>query len=259
MSGLAQYLHPALWRDGIHAAIAQLHYAAFWLAVLQIVFVNLLLSGDNAVVIALACRGLPVAQRRWGVFAGAGVAVLLRIVLVGVLAWLMGLPYFRLLGGLALLIIAARLLVPETSARDEIRPAEQLWRAIAIIALADIVMSVDNMVAIAAVAQGNVVLLAFGLALSIPLIVVGAAVVMALFDRLPILIWAGTTLLGWIAGGLIAADPGLTVRLTAALGDPLMAQIAFAAPLTGAALAIAAGGLWRSLHLRNVGRAAVQA
>lgn len=259
MSGLAQYLHPALWRDGIHAATAQLGYATFWLAVLQIIFVNLLLSGDNAVVIALACRGLPPPQRRWGVLAGAGVAVLLRVTLVGALAWLMGIAYFKLLGGLALLGIAARLLVPETAAREEIPVAEQLWRAISIIALADIVMSVDNMVAIAAIAQSNVVLLVFGLALSIPLIVAGASLVMTLLDRVPILIWAGAALLGWIAGGLIVADPVLATRLAAAFGPSLTAQIAFAAPPTGAALAIAAGGLWRGLHLRKAERAAAQA
>jgi YjbE family integral membrane protein len=259
VSGLAQFFHPALWRDGLHAGLAQLGYAAFWLAVLEIIFVNFLLSGDNAVVIAMACRGLPPPQRRWGLIAGAGVAVVLRIVLVGGLAWLMGLPYFKLLGGLALLAIAAKLPVPETTERDEIQAVAQWWRAIAIIALADIVMSVDNMVAIAAIAQGNVLLLAFGLAVSIPLIIAGAAVLMALLDRFPILIWAGAALLGWIAGALIIADPVLTARLGAAFGLSLTQQIALAAPPTGAALAIAAGGLWRSLHLRAALRVAGKA
>ncbi len=259
MSGLAQYFHPALWHNWFEAAIAQLGYAAFWLAVLRIIFVNFLLSGDNAVVIAMACRGLPPPQRRWGLVIGAAVAVLLRILLVGALAWLMQLPYFKLLGGIALLFIAARLLVPEAAERDEIHAAAQLWRAVAIVAFADIVMSVDNMVAIAAIAQGNFLLLAFGLAVAIPLIVVGAAVVMALLNRFPVLVWAGTALLGWIAGGLIVADSVLTARLSAAFGVPLMQQIAFAAPATGAAMAIAAGGLWRSLHLRRPVRAGGQA
>ena len=249
MSGIAQHLNPAQAREWFSVAAAQIGYAAFWLAVLRIIFVNLLLSGDNAVVIAMACRGLPSPQRRWGLIAGAGVAVLLRVVLVGALAVLMLLPYFKLLGGAALLLIAAKLLVPEEAADDEIHAAAQLWRAIAIIAVADIVMSIDNMVAIAAIAQGNVLLLVLGLAISIPLIVAGAAMVMALLDRLPILLWAGTALLGWIAGGLIVADPALSGRLAAAFGATLTQQIAFAAPATGAALAIAAGGLWRSWHV----------
>ncbi|HEX4043826.1 MAG TPA: TerC family protein [Xanthobacteraceae bacterium] len=248
MGGVAQYFHSALWRDWFEAAIAQLGYAAFWLAVLRIIFVNFLLSGDNAVVIAMACRGLPPPQRRWGLVIGAAVAVVLRILLVGSLAWLMRLAYFKLLGGIALLFIAAKLLVPEATERDDIHAAAQLWRAVTIIAFADIVMSIDNMVAIAAIAQGNFLLLVFGLVVSVPLIVVGAAVVMALLERFPLLIWLGTALLGWIAGELIVADPALTARVTAAFGVPLLRQIAFAAPATGAALAIAAGGLWRSWH-----------
>lgn len=248
MSGLAQHLNPAQWRDWLSAAIAQAGYATFWLGVLRIIFVNLLLSGDNAVVIAMACRGLPPPQRHWGLIAGAGVAVLLRIVLVGALAFLMLLPYFKLLGGVALLFIAAKLLVPEASGRDGMPAAGQLWRAVAVIAIADIVMSFDNMVAIAAIAQGNVLLLALGLAVSIPMIVVGAAMVMALLDRFPILIWAGTALLGWIAGELIIADPALSKHLAATFGAQLTQQIGFAAPSTGMALAIAAGGLWRSWH-----------
>lgn len=250
MSGIAQHLNLAHWRDWFSVAVAQSGYAAFWLAVLRIIFVNLLLSGDNAVVIAMACRGLPAPQRRWGLIAGAGVAVLLRIVLVSALAFLMLLPYFKLLGGVALLLIAAKLLVPEASGRDDMPATGQLWRAVAVIAIADIVMSVDNMVAIAAIAQGNALLLALGLAVSIPLIVVGAAMVMALLDRFPILIWAGTVLLGWIAGALIIADPALSKRLVAAFGIALTQQIGFAAPATGAALAVAAGGLWRSWQSR---------
>lgn len=226
--------------------MAQAGYAAFWLGALRIVFVNLLLSGDNAVVIAMACRGLPPPHRRWGLIAGAGVAVLLRVVLVGALAFLMLLPYFKLLGGVALLFIAAKLLAPEASGRDNMPAGGQLWRAVAVIAIADIVMSVDNMVAIAAIAQGNVLLLALGLAVSIPVIVVGAAMVMALLERFPVLIWAGTALLGWIAGELIIADPALSKHLAAAFDAQLTRQIGFAAPATGMALAIAAGGLWRS-------------
>ena len=190
----------------VSSGVEQLGYAAFWFAVLRIVFVNFLLSGDNAVVIAMACRGLPPQQRRWGLIIGAGVAVILRIIFVGVIAWLMLLPYLKLVGGVALIFIAAKLFVPEDPDRDEIQAVAHLWRAVMIIAIADIVMSIDNMVAIAAIAQGNILLLAIGLAVSIPLIVAGAALVLALLSRFPVLIWAGTALLGWIAGELIVAD-----------------------------------------------------
>ena len=257
MSGLAQYFHPSLWRDLLHADVVEIKATAFWLAVLQIGFADLVLSGDNAVVIALACRDLPPPQRRWGLVIGAGVAVLLRVALVGMLTWLLLLPYFKLLGGIALVFVAAKLLVPEAD-RDEIQAVAHLWRAVMIIAVADIVMSIDNMVAIAAIARGNLLLLAIGLGISIPLILAGAALVMALLRRLPILVWAGTALLGWIAGELVVADPASSTRLTAAFGAQLMQQIAFAAPAAGAALAIAAGGLWRSLHLGRAMRAGGQ-
>lgn len=248
MNAIVEHLNPALWRDWLDGSVQQLDYTAFWLAVLQISFVDLLLSGDNAVVIALACRGLPPHQRRWGIVIGAGLAVVLRIVLVGVLAWLLRLPYLKLVGGVALIFIAAKLIVPEDPDKDEIQAAAHLWRAVAIIAIADIVMSIDNMVAIAAIARGNLLLLAIGLAISIPLIMVGAALIIALVNRLPILIWAGAALLGWIAGEIIVADPALSGHLATSFGALLAQQIKFAAPGAGAALAIAAGGLWRCWH-----------
>ena len=248
MGSLAEYLHPALWRDWVHAGVEELGSTAFWFAVLQISFIDLLLSGDNAVVIALACRGLPPHQRRWGVVIGAAVAVFLRIILVGVLAWLMLLPYLKLVGGVALVFIAAKLIVPEEADRDEIQAVAYLWRAVLIIAVADIIMSVDNMVAIAAIARGSLLLLAIGLAVSIPLIMVGAALIIALINRFPILIWAGAALLGWVAGETIAADPVLSAHLATTFGGQLTQHVEFAAPGTGAALAIAAGGLWRCWH-----------
>ena len=156
---------------------------AFWLAVLRIIFVNFLLSGDNAVVIAMACRGLAAAAAALGhgrsapaspwYFGSSSSASL---------TWLMLLPYLKLVGGMALIFIAAKLLVPEDADRDEIEAVAHLWRAVMIIAIADIVMSIDNMIAIAAIAQGNILLLAIGLAVSIPLIVAGAALVLALLN-----------------------------------------------------------------------------
>jgi YjbE family integral membrane protein len=253
---IAQLLHPALWHDWIHASVAQLGYTAFWLAVLQIIFVNLLLSGDNAVVIAMACRGLPPQQRRWGIVLGAGVAVILRIVFVGVFAKLMLLPYLKLGGGVALFFVAAKLIVPEEPDRNELQAVVHLWRAVMLIAIADIVMSLDNVIAIAAIAEGNLLLLAIGLVVSIPLITIGAALIMALTDRFPVFVWAGSALLGWIAGEVIATDPAVTAHLIAAFGEQTTHQVEFAAAGAGALLAVGAGGLWRSLHGVKIGASA---
>ncbi len=135
--------------------------------------------------------------------------MILRIVFVGVIAQLMLLPYLKLVGGAALLVIAAKLVVPDDPDKDEIQAAAHLWRAVMIIVVADIVMSLDNIIAIAAIAQGNLLLLVIGLAVSIPLIMAGAALITVLLDRFPILIWAGSALLGWVAGGVIATDPAV--------------------------------------------------
>ncbi len=204
---IAEYFNPVLWRDWFNAGINEFGHTAFWFAVVQIIFINALLSGDNAIVIAMACRGLPQQQRRWGLILGAGLAVLLRIVFTVVLASLMMLPYLKLVGGAALLYISAKLLVPEGSDKSEVEAAAHLWRAVLLVVIADIVMSFDNVVAIAAAARGDFFLLAIGLAISIPFLVVGAALVAVLLDRFPILIWAGAALLGWIGGQTMATDP----------------------------------------------------
>jgi YjbE family integral membrane protein len=247
VGSIAEYLNPALWREWIHASVDQLGYTAFWLAVLQIIFVNVLLSGDNAVVIAMACRGLPAQQRRWGMVIGAGVAVILRIIFIGVVARLMLLPYLKLVGGAALVLIAAKLIVPDDADRDEIRAVAHLWRAVLIIVFADIIMSLDNIIAIAAIAQGNFLLLAIGLMVSIPLIMAGATLIIELLDRFPILVWCGAALLGWVAGETIATDLALA-HLTAPFGEKISQQVEFAAAGAGALLAIGVGGLWRQLH-----------
>jgi YjbE family integral membrane protein len=237
----------AWWRDWFSAGVDQLGYTTFWFAIGQIIFVNALLSGDNAIVIAMACRGLPQPQRRWGLIIGAGLAALLRIVFTVVLASLLLLPYLKLIGGVGLLYISARLLVPEASDRNQIEAVAHLWRAVLVVVIADIIMSFDNVLAIAAAARGDYLLLATGLAISIPLLVVGAALIAALLDRFPVLIWLGAALLGWIAGETIATDPAATSRL-APLGDAALRQVEFAGAAAGAALAIAAGGLWRRLR-----------
>ncbi|HEV3158821.1 MAG: TerC family protein [Xanthobacteraceae bacterium] len=236
-----------MWREWLSAGVDQLGYTAFWFAVGQIIFINALLSGDNAIVIAMACRGLPQPQRRWGLVIGAGLAALLRILFTVVLASLLMLPYLKLIGGAGLLYISAKLLVPEPADRNEIEAVAHLWRAVVVVVVADIIMSFDNVVAIAAAARGDYLLLAIGLAISIPLLIAGAALVAALLDRFPVLVWLGAALLGWIAGETMATDPAVASRL-APLGDAALRQVEFAGAAAGAALAIAAGGLWQRLR-----------
>jgi YjbE family integral membrane protein len=172
-------------------------------------------------VIALACRGLAPRQRLWGMIFGAAAAVILRIIFTGIVASLMELPYLKLVGGLALIVIAAKLLVPEQADEDSVDTAAHLWAAIQIVVVADIVMSLDNVIAVAAAANGSAPLLILGLAISIPLIVAGAALIMALLNKLPILVWAGAALLGWIAGDVIATDPAIHPRLDALFAGSL--------------------------------------
>ncbi|MFY8038822.1 MAG: TerC family protein [Bosea sp. (in: a-proteobacteria)] len=178
----------------------------FWLSVLQIVWIDLLLSGDNAVVIALACRSLPEKQRKVGIWLGAGAAIFLRIVFALIVSYLMGLPFLKVLGGLLLFWIAIKLVVGEEEAHDGIESSDSLWRAVKTIAIADAVMSLDNVIAIAAASRGHPELFIFGLLLSIPLIIYGSQIIMDLLTRFPLLIWLGAALLGWIAGEMIVSD-----------------------------------------------------
>jgi YjbE family integral membrane protein len=151
--------------------------------------------------------------------------VFLRIIFTGIVATLMGLPYLKLIGGLALLVIAAKLLVPEPEDEEGMESASHLWGAVQVVAIADIVMSLDNVIAVAAAANGSVPLLVLGLAISVPLIVAGAAIIMALLTRLPILVWAGAGLLGWIAGEVMATDPALAPALRALSDGPVGVQL----------------------------------
>lgn len=224
----------------------------FWLAVLQIIWIDILLSGDNAVVIALACRKLPARQRVWGVVLGTVVAISLRVVFAGLVTTLMQLAYLKLVGGVLLLWIAVKLLGPEENGKSgEVEPVDNLWRAVRIIAIADVVMSLDNVIAIAAVAERfeaphNYALLMFGLAVSIPLIMAGAAIVMALLERFPIVVWAGAALLGWIAGEIIAKDPLFTTNL-----DPARAHTVWIIGATLGVLFVVGVGLVRRRWLRR--------
>jgi YjbE family integral membrane protein len=206
VNGLLQVFDPASVGAVLTQFKVDLQTPTFWLAVGKIIWINVLLSGDNALVIAMACRGLAPRQRVWGMTIGAGIAVVLLIVFTGIVARLMALPYLKLVGGLALLWIAAKLLVPEDEG-DDVTAGTSLWHAIQIVVIADIVMSLDNVIAVAAAANGEIPLLILGLAVSIPMIIAGAALIMLVLDRFPILIWLGAILLGWIAGDVIATDP----------------------------------------------------
>jgi YjbE family integral membrane protein len=176
---------------------------------------------------------------------GASGAVLLRIVFTVLFARLMVLPYVNLIGGLALLYIAAKLLVPADREKDQVEAAANLWRAVRTVAVADVIMSLDNTIAIVVAARGNLALLVIGLVLSIPIILAGAALIMTLLDRFPILVWAGAALLGWIAGDIIAIDPAVSGYLTAELGEKVAQQIEIASAAAGAVLVIAMGGFLR--------------
>jgi YjbE family integral membrane protein len=179
----------------------------FLLSLCQIMWINVLLSGDNAVVIALACRGLPPAKRRVGITLGALAAIALRIVFTLLVNSLLMFPYLKLAGGALLLWIAVKLLTQEEANEDSVAANAGLWQAVRTVAVADIVMSLDNVLAIAAAAKGDSSLIVIGLAVSVPLIIGGATLLAVVLHRFPILVWAGAALLGWIAGDLIASDP----------------------------------------------------
>ena len=245
MDSVGQIMDPAGWLSMVTSGWNEMGQTAFWVALLKIMWINVLLSGDNAVVIAMACLGLPPRQRLWGMVLGAGVAVVLRIIFTVVIARLMLLPYLKLIGGLALFYIAAKLMVPEDEDESEVEAVEHLWRAVRIVAVADIIMSLDNVIAIAAAAQGNFALILIGLAISIPMIVAGAALIMALLERFPILVWAGAALLGWIVGETIATDPVIQGFLEPKLGAEGFHYVMLFAALVGAVLVLLVGGLWR--------------
>jgi YjbE family integral membrane protein len=186
----------------------------FWIGLLKIIWVNLLLSGDNAVVIALAARSLPPKQQKQAIFWGSGAAILLRIVLTIFAVALLTLPYLKIVGGALLLWIGVQLLVPEDG-DDEMESSDNLMVAIRTILVADLVMSLDNVIAVAAAAaaapeEGRLILLIVGLAISIPIVIFGATMLLKVMERFPIIITLGAMLLGWIAGEMAITDPAVT-------------------------------------------------
>ena len=181
----------------------------FWVAALEIIVINILLSGDNAVVIALACRNLPPRQRRWGIVWGAAGAVVLRIILTFFAVSLLKFPYLNLIGGALLIWIGIKLIAEEEGEGPDVQAADRLMVAIRTIIVADLVMSLDNVIGVAGAAKGSALLIVFGLVLSIPLVIVGAQLIMKLIDRFPILIIGGGGLLGYVAGEMIVMDTAI--------------------------------------------------
>lgn len=179
----------------------------FWIGLLQIVAIDLVLSGDNAVVIALACRRLQPEQRRVGIVWGVAGAVGLRVVLTAFAASLLGLAWLKLVGGLVLLWIGANLLLPEDDGAHEIDAATSVAGAVKTIIVADFVMSVDNVIGVAGAAGDSLLLLGIGLAVSIPIIVWSSQLIMKCMERFPLIVTFGAALLGWVAGGMIIDDP----------------------------------------------------
>ena len=210
--------------------------AAFWVAVGQIILIDIVLSGDNAVVIALACRNLSPEQRKKGIFWGVAGAVSLRVVLTTFAALVMNLPWLKFVGGLLLVWIAVKLMLPEDEDGHDIQSSEHLWGAVKTIVVADFVMSLDNVIGVAGAAQGSLVLLLFGLAVSIPLIVWSSQLIMHWMERFPVIVLLGAGLLGYVSGQMLLTDPGMLAML-----PPLPEWSGKAAGAIGAVLVVAVG------------------
>ncbi|MFP5461768.1 MAG: TerC family protein [Gammaproteobacteria bacterium] len=227
-----------------------------WAAVLQIIIIDILLGGDNAVVIALACRNLPPHQRTKGILWGTAGAIILRVILIAFAVALLQVPFLKLVGGALLIWIGMKLLVPENEdAHGNLEGSGSLMGAIKTVIVADLVMSVDNVIAIAGAAQQadpdhQLGLVIFGLLVSIPLIVWGSQLVLKLIDRFPLVVLAGGALLGWIAGGMMITDPVAVGQI----GEP-SSVLKYGAAVAGALLVVALGELGKR-RMRGRARAA---
>ena len=186
---------------------------AFWIGLLKIIGVNIILSGDNAVVIALAARSLPQKQQKQAIIWGSAAAIVMRVILTLFAVALLQLPWLKLVGSLLLFWIGVKLLIPEDGDED-IAASDQLLSAIKTILIADLVMSLDNVIAVAAAAAGNITLLILGLAISIPLVIFGATLLLKLMERFPVIITIGAALIGWVAGEMLVTDLALEGLLT---------------------------------------------
>lgn len=213
-----------------------------WLAIGQIILIDIVLGGDNAVVIALACRKLDPAKRKLGILWGTVGAIVLRVILIIFALQLLALPFLKIVGAVLLVWIGMKLLLPEDDDHHEnIQGSDKLWAAVRTVIVADLVMSIDNVIAIAGAAQNagdghEIPLVIFGLLVSVPIIVWGSTLVLKMMDRFPMIITLGAMLLGWIAGGMVVSDPAIV---------PYIAKhqewLQWAAPVAGALLVLALG------------------
>ncbi len=212
--------------------------AEFWVGLIKIIGVNIILSGDNAVVIALAARSLPPKQQTQAIIWGSGAAIVMRIILTLFAVALLTLPWLKIIGSVLLFWIGVKLLVPEDD-DAEIEASTQLLSAIKTILIADLVMSLDNVIAVAAAAGGSILLLILGLAISIPLVIFGATLLLKLMERFPVIITIGGALIGWVAGEMLVTDPALEGWLTG-----LGVEFVQAKPtIAGLSLELLAGGV----------------
>lgn len=226
-----------------------------WTAVFQIIMIDILLGGDNAVVIALACRNLEPKQRMQGILWGTAGAIFLRVVLIAFALTLLAIPYLKIVGGLLLLWIGVKLLLPEGDAHDKIKGSSSILAAVKTIIVADFVMSLDNVIAIAGAAQGahadhQIGLVIFGLLVSVPIIVWGSTLVLKLIDRFPIAVMFGAGLLGWIAGGMVVTDVVYVEHF-----GPAPTSVKLAAEIGGALLVVALGKLFGARKTRELEKA----
>jgi YjbE family integral membrane protein len=225
--------------------------AHFWVAVGQIIMIDILLGGDNAVVIALACRRLPAAQRVKGILWGTAGAIVLRVILIFFALTLLAIPFLKLVGAALLVWIGVKLLLPDhEDEHANIQASDRLWGAVKTVIVADLVMSIDNVIAIAGAAQGageqhQMALVIFGLIVSIPIIVWGSQMVLKLMDRFPIIITVGGMLLGWIAGTMAVSDPAVAnpAEWTWVPKLPQSDTVRYAAGVAGALLVLLLGKL----------------
>jgi YjbE family integral membrane protein len=238
-----------------------LTHTPFWIALGQIIIIDILLGGDNAVVIALACRKLPPEQRRKGIIWGTAGAIILRVILIAFAMTLLALPFLKFVGALLLVWIGVKLIAPDEDAHDGIQGSDKLLAAIKTIIVADLVMSVDNVIAIAGAAQSSgehqMLLVVLGLLISIPIIVWGSQLVITLMDRFPIIIVIGGMLLGWIAGGMLVSDPVFS-NMEKWLWMPKLEQttaLKYGAQIFGALLVLAVGKFIASRRPKPVGHA----
>jgi YjbE family integral membrane protein len=215
---------------------------AFWIAVLQIIAIDIVLGGDNAVVIALACRRLPPDLQRKGIFWGVFGAIALRVVFIFFALTLLQIPWLKIVGGLLLFWIGVKMLLPQEDGGHEIAASTHLWGAVKTIIVADAVMSIDNVIAIAAASKDSMALVIFGLVVSVPIIVWGSRLVLMLMERFPIVITLGAALLGWIAGDMLVRD--VVAKSWVEANAPLLNWIV---PALGIAVVI---GLGRMLAAR---------